>query len=246
MSFYSVAKTTYKTIFPNTLRKIIWRHTPISLKRVKSSIIRKLEKSIAFDERYDETFFTDRLSHERQNKSYEVVAEGIIKVFSPRSVVDVGCGIGLLLLALEKKGVVCHGLEYSSAAVNICHKNGLSVTKFNLECDALPKDFRADVVVSTEVAEHLPENCADRFVNILGAIADNVVMTAAEPAVTYVGSHTHLNEQPKEYWIAKFADKGFKYDEDTTTQFQAQWKEREVSGWFVQHLMVFRKEGKHL
>lgn len=242
MSFYSVVKTTYKTIFPNALRKIVYRHTPMFLKRIKNSIIRKLEKSAAFDEIYDETFFTDQLSNEQQNKSYEVVAEGIMKVFAPRSVIDVGCGAGLLLLALKKRGVACRGLEYSSIAVSICHENGLDVTRFNLEHDILPEDFKADVVVSTEVAEHLPEHCADRFVDILCAIADNVVMTAAEPAITYVGSHTHVNEQPKEYWIAKFANNGFKYNGDISAQFRTEWKGRDVSQWFVQHLMVFGKE----
>ena len=106
----------------------------------------------------------------------------------------------------------------------------------------LPKDFRADVVISTEVAEHLPENCADRFVDILCAIGDDVVMTAAEPAITYVGDHTHVNEQPKKYWIDKFGDRGFRYNEDISIKFRREWKKAEIKPWFIQHLMVFHKE----
>ena len=241
MSFYSVLKTSYKTFLPKPVRKAVYRHMPKTLKAVRKAAIRKLEKSVEFDDIYDEKYYTDVLSP-RWEKSFEVIAESIMKVFSPRSVVDVGCGIGLLLLAIKKRGVICRGLEYSSAGLNMCHRNGLDVARFDLSRDILPKDLRSDVVVSTEVAEHLPERCADRFVGVLCAIADNVVMTAAEPAHTYVGDHTHANEQPKEYWIAKFAQKGFKYDENISTKFRTEWKQREISPWFVQHLMVFRKE----
>ena len=166
MSFYSTIKRTYKTVLPNAVRAAIFRSMPKSLKLMRDSVIRGLEKSANYDDIYNEKYYTDVLDSSYK-KSCEVIAESIVKVFSPKSVVDVGCGIGQLLIALKKRGVVCRGLEYSSAALNICRQNGLDVTKSDLEHDMLPKDFRSDLVVSTEVAEHLPEHCADRFVNIL-------------------------------------------------------------------------------
>ncbi len=242
MSLYSILKTTYKTILPNAVRKSIFKNMPKPLKTMRDSAIRKLENTAKYDDLYDEKYFTDGLD-ETYKKSCEVIAESIVVVFAPKSVVDVGCGPGQLLLALKRRGVVCHGFEYSSAALKICHQNGLDVTKFDLRHDVLPKDIKADVVISTEVAEHLPENCANRFVGILCAIADNVVMTAAEPATTYVGDHTHVNEQPKEYWINKFANNYFEYNEGMSNKFRTEWKERKIKPWFVQHLMVFRKSG---
>jgi len=239
--FYSTIKTIYKTVLPKTVRAVIFRSMPKSLKLMRDSVIRGLEKSANYDEIYDEKYYTDVLDSSYK-KSCEVIAESIVKVFSPKSVVDVGCGIGQLLIALKKRGVVCRGLEYSSAALKICCKNALDVTMFDIRHDTLPKNSDADLVVSTEVAEHLSENYADRFVDILCSIADNVIITAAEPAVTYIGDHTHVNEQPKEYWINKFADKGFKYNEDIVTQFHAEWKKAQIKPWFVQHLMVFHKE----
>ncbi len=241
MSLYSILKTTYKIVFPSTARKIIYRCMPKRLRMARAHVIRMLEKSAKYDDIYDEKYYTDVLNPCLE-KSFEVIAESIVRVFSPKSVVDVGCGIGLLLSALKKRRVVGRGLEYSTAALNMCRRNGLDVTRFDLRRDILPKDLRSDLVVSTEVAEHLPECCADHFVDILCAIADNVVMTAAEPARTYIGDHTHLNEQPKEYWIAKFADKGFKYSKDILAQFISEWRKHDVSPWFLQHLMVFRKE----
>ena len=116
MSFYSTIKTIYKIM-------------PKSLKLMRNWVIRGLEKSSEYDEIYDEKYYTDVLdtTHKR---SCEVIAESIVKTFSPKSVVDVGCGPGFLLLALRKRGVICHGLDYSSASVNICHQNGLNVKIF--------------------------------------------------------------------------------------------------------------------
>lgn len=241
MSFYSTIKTIYKTVLPNAVRKAIFRSMPKSLKLMRHSVIRRLEKSAEYDELYDGKYYTDGLDA-TYKRSCEVIAESIVKVFHPKSVVDIGCGPGVLLLALKKRGLICQGLDYSSASVKICRQNALDVTRFDIRHDTLPKDSDADLVVSTEVAEHLPENYADRFVDILCSIADNVIITAAEPAITYVGDHTHVNEQPKEYWIDKFGDRGFRYNEDISTQFRREWKKAEIKPWFIQHLMVFHKE----
>lgn len=238
MTFYSSTKRIYKAVLPNPVRKAIYRSLPMPLKLARAYIIRQLQKSATLDEIYDERYYTDALDA-RLEKSFQVIAKSIVTVFSPKSVVDVGCGPGVLLLALKRQGVVCRGLEYSSTALNMCHQKGLDVTRFDIEHDILPKDFKADVVVSTETAEHLPEYCADRFVGTLCAIADNVVMTAAGPL--FLGNSSHVNEQPKEYWIDKFANKGFKHNEGISAQFRTEWKEADVCPWFVQNLMVFRK-----
>ena len=242
MSFYSIVRTIYKTLLPNVVRKALYRNMPKSLKLMKRSVIRKLEKSAKHDDIYDEKYYTDGTDPQQYIKSCEVIAKSIMKVFSPKSVVDVGCGRGRLLSAIKKWGIACRGLEYSSAALNFCSRNGLDVIRFDLRHDMLPKDFKADVVISTEVAEHLPEHCADRFVDILCSISDNVVMTAAEPAITYVGDHTHVNEQPKKYWIEKFANKSFAYNEDIVTQFCKDWQEHKIKPWFYRHLMVLCKK----
>jgi len=239
VTIYSITRTIYKKTFPYKVRKLIYRNMPSPVKTLRSHVLGTLEKSAGHDEIYDAGYYTDGMN-ERVEKSFEVIAESIVKVFSPKSVVDVGCGLGLLLKTLQKYQVACLGLEYSSAALDICRQAGLDVIRFNLEQDAAPDHLKADVVVSTEVAEHLRGSCASHFVSILCAIGKDVLITAAEPSSTYTGTH-HVNEQPKEYWINKFADNGFGYDEGTTIQFCKEWQQRKVSPWLAQHLMVFRK-----
>ena len=124
MSLYFTIKTVYKTVLPKSVRRMIFRIMPKSLKLMRQSVIRRLEKSADYDEVYDEKYYIDGGIDSQYKKSCEVIAESIVKTFSPKSVIDVGCGPEQLLLALKGRGVICRGLEYSSAALNICHQMG--------------------------------------------------------------------------------------------------------------------------
>jgi hypothetical protein len=69
--------------------------------------------------------------------------------------------------------------------------------------------LRADLCVSTEVAEHLPAAFADTHVSYLCRTADAVLMTAATPGQ---GGTDHVNEQPHSYWIETYCGHGFDYE----------------------------------
>lgn len=63
-----------------------------------------------------------------------------------------------------------------------------------------------DLVQSLEVAEHLPSDKADGFVETLTRHGDVVLFSAAVP---HQGGEHHVNEQPLGYWRAKFAARGY-------------------------------------
>lgn len=65
---------------------------------------------------------------------------------------------------------------------------------------------RFDLVQSLEVAEHLPGNKAETFVDSLTRHGDVVLFSAAVP---HQGGEHHVNEQPLGYWRAKFAARGY-------------------------------------
>jgi hypothetical protein len=65
---------------------------------------------------------------------------------------------------------------------------------------------RFDLVMSLEVAEHLPEACAETFVASLTSLGDVVLFSAAIPGQG--GTH-HVNEQWPEYWTELFGKHGF-------------------------------------
>ena len=67
--------------------------------------------------------------------------------------------------ALERRGVRCRGFDQSDAALGAAAERGLDVGRLDIVDD--PPPDRADLAVSTEVAEHLPNPPADRFVELL-------------------------------------------------------------------------------
>jgi SAM-dependent methyltransferase len=65
---------------------------------------------------------------------------------------------------------------------------------------------RFDLVQTLEVAEHLPANCADLFVDNVVRHGDVVLFSAAVP---HQGGEHHVNERPPEYWRTRFAAHGY-------------------------------------
>jgi len=185
---------------------------------------------------YDANFFKE--NDERTMFSAEVIAESIISHFGPSTVMDVGCGSGVLLHFLNSHSVQVEGIEYSDAALSMCRSRGLRVQKFNLEEDVGVDTRKFDLVVSTEVAEHLPESCASRYVDLLCRISDTVLFTAATPGQ---GGIDHINEQPHEYWIDKFNARGFEYDGVLSSKLRSTWKEKGTLWWYHNNAMVFSK-----
>jgi SAM-dependent methyltransferase len=245
MSLYSTVKKWYKKLIPRSTRHAVWRAMPRTFKILRSRLIALLQNTAEHDEIYDNEYYTG-LVDPCMTISCEVIAKSIIDAFSPKSVVDVGCGTGLLLLELRKHGISCVGLEYSKSAIDICRQRDLHVIKFDLKNGPSPIHIRADVVISTEVAEHLPESCSDRFVDILCEVADKIVLTACPcgPNLSE-DTHIHLNEQPQEYWIRKFQSRSFKYDKNLTEQWVKCWKSQQVAGCYCVGLMVFHRDGMH-
>ncbi len=73
---------------------------------------------------------------------------------------------------------------------------------------ATPLDLRRrfDLVQSLEVAEHLPADKADLFVDNLVRHGDVILFSAAVP---HQGGEHHVNEQPPEYWRTRFQERGY-------------------------------------
>jgi SAM-dependent methyltransferase len=194
------------------------------------------ERFAEHDDIYDRDYY-ERSVEPSAQRSAPIMAKSILKELVPATVVDVGCGTGELLLALRDLGVKGRGLEYSKAALEIARSKRLDVVPFNLErpVEELPV-YTADLVVSTEVAEHLPSAFADTYVEYLCRSADTVLVTAAIPGQ---GGTDHVNEQPNVYWIEKFASRGFEYHIELTMRLRHEWEEAGAAHFYARNLLIF-------
>jgi len=170
------------------------------------------------------------------------MARSILERYRPRTVIDVGCGAGALLGAFRDLNCAGHGLEYSEAGLAFCRRRGLSVEKFDIEKDTF--DHRKyDAAISFEVAEHLAPWSAKTFVKLLCDLSPLVIVSAATPGQ---GGTAHVNEQQHSYWIKKFLDNGYYFDEAQSLHLRAEWNNANVPSFYSNNVMVFHRAAQRI
>ena len=146
-------------------------------------------------------------------------------------VIDVGCGPGIYVEALRNAGMDAIGVDPDPS----CPYDRVNV--FSPDFD---KYTGYDLCVCLEVAEHIDEEFAEKFVQQLVKTAPAILFSAALPGQ---GGHGHINCQPKEYWAHNFARQNYVLDEDAVTRLTGFMRTGYHMGWFVNNVQVFRQYG---
>ena len=183
---------------------------------------------------YDRGFYA--ALHGPSRSSAERVVPLVLTLVEPRSVVDVGCGLGTWLSVFRERGVE----DILGIDRDYVPRESLDIPADNFLALDLTKPFRIerrfDLAVCLEVAEHLPAACAEGFVRSLVGLAPIVLFSAAIP---YQGGTRHLNEQWPEYWTAHFRSHGYVPIDALRRSI---WNDREVQFYYRQNMIVFAEE----
>ena len=175
----------------------------------------------------------------RQETHNRVSAQAILPIlferYQPRSVVDVGCGLGTWLSVAKELGVAeIAGLEGAWLDRKLARVPSSAITTADLE-----KPFnlgrRFDLAMTLEVAEHLSEDAAEGFVDSLTRHADVVLFSAAIP---FQGGHHHVNERFPDYWRQLFAARGYAVIDLIRPRI---WERSEILVWLRQNLLVYAR-----
>jgi SAM-dependent methyltransferase len=158
-----------------------------------------------------------------------------MQLVSPRSVVDVGCGNGAWLAEFLTYGVQkVLGVDKDVALDDLLFPSD------RFERIDLSRPFQIsgsfDLVICLEVAEHLPPECAESFVDVLVTAGPIVLFSAAVP---YQGGTHHVNEQWPDYWEMLFARRGFVAIDCLRALF---WANPNVAWWYSQNAIMYVRE----
>lgn len=168
----------------------------------------------------------------------DIIVPFIIEIFSPASVVDIGCGIGTWLKVFKENGVAdilgIDGHHVSDTGrLLIPGENFVAKDLKVISFGEFKKKF--DMALCLEVAEHLKEEYADNLVAALCSFSDVIVFSAAMPGQT---GENHLNEQYPTYWSKKFLDRGFVFVDLIRSKF---WNVSEIEWWYRQNAFIVVK-----
>jgi SAM-dependent methyltransferase len=180
---------------------------------------------------YDHEFFEDHVHKART--SAEAIVPLVMELVEPASVVDLGCGLGTWLAAFARHGVS----DYIGVDGDWVPREAMEIPAGHFVPARLDHPLelgrRFDLAVSLEVAEHLPERIAKRFVDTATGLAPVVLFSAAIP---HQGGLHHLNEQWPDYWAALFAAEGFVVVDSIRSLV---WSIPGVSYWYKQNAFLY-------
>lgn len=171
-----------------------------------------------FSDIYDKVFFE---WHRPLRDEYKKISLFIKETTQYDSIIDIGCGCGYFFDGfLYSLKFAIEGSYHCLSVINETNKH--LAQPINVSILDVSKPFQlfnsADLVICTEVGEHLPEDAADTLINnIFNHARKDVFFSAATPGQ---GGHHHLNEQPHSYWIEKFKERGFVVDEERTKKIR--------------------------
>ena len=159
----------------------------------------------------------------------------LLELVKPKSVIDVGCGLGAWLYVFQEHGVsAIMGIDgdWVDKKMLIIQQDQFLSSNFN---NLIELDKKFDLVVCLEVGEHLPESSARKFVKSLTTLGNVIFFSAAIP---FQGGTNHINEQWPEYWVKLFRDRDYLVIDCFRKKF---WNNEKIRYFYRQNCFIFVK-----
>lgn len=174
------------------------------------------------NEKYDKSYFLD--NHLKRINSFfgffiklyygyivSYIMANPAKLRKGNKVLDIGCGIGILVEQFNKKDYQAIGVDVNKEAI----KNSISPGKCFLVKTTAKLDYpnnHFDLVVSREVLEHIPDNHIDDCINEWDRVSKGKmvhIIAVKERGPSAIEDPAHVNVQTEKWWINKFNKHGF-------------------------------------
>lgn len=189
---------------------------------------------------YNDEFFDWHLKYARQ---YSIkTMDWFLQHYAVNSVVDFGCGIGSYLESAYNNGIQnLKGYDIGGDAAKKYTPEHIRPFIEYLDCTQPLKTKKYSCVISFETAEHIEPSGTDTFVKNICNATDKtglILFTAAPPGQEGCG---HINCEPKQFWIDKFAKHNFTENTAITNHIANAWQQLGAPAYICSNLIVFKK-----
>ena len=179
------------------------------------------------DDKYNSYFFNDFYEENGggnyKNKEnwagfFSSIADKIIEIFAPKTVLDAGCAMGYLVEALRDRGVEAYGFDISDYAISNAADSIKPYLAVHSITEKLPENFpeHFDLIVTIEVMEHL----FSEAIRNLCSYSDTIIFTSTPDDIE---DRTHCNVRLQEHWCREFAKNSFYHDLLQPVDFICPW-----------------------
>lgn len=183
------------------------------------------------EKEYDEAYYrqydigsqvVSYLESPELRKFHASVAGELNAALHPKTVLDAGCAMGILVSEFRKLGVAAYGIDYSQYAVTHADPLARDYCVHGSLADPFPAELpeRFDLVTCMEVLEHMSPEDGRAAVANLCKVTDTVVFCSTPDDFA---DPTHINVQQREYWASCFAENGFFDDLNFRPLFMASY-----------------------
>jgi hypothetical protein len=185
---------------------------------------------------YDAAFFAEwGRSNEKYVESARVITDALYDLYRPERLIDLGAGCGVYSHYFAAKGTDIVAIDGVVPPPELSYPLTFHVRDLTRPFDN--EWGRFDLALCLEVAEHIPDEFSGAFLDNVIRFADRLILSAAQPGQE---GHHHVNTQPKRYWVAKLAQKGFAYNRRETGRVQtALMPAKDVYRWMADPISVY-------
>jgi 2-polyprenyl-3-methyl-5-hydroxy-6-metoxy-1,4-benzoquinol methylase len=198
------------------MRKVQNRRLAREFDPLRQEFIAPEVDSSAYNQYYQDSAFRHETSYGRR------FIKDVFRNISFRTVLDAGCGSGIIVRYCLENGYVPRGIELSDWIVrNRCpdlYEAGIVQIG---SLGQLPyRDNSFDLVFSSDVLEHIPENEIPQVVSELVRVAGRDLFLSISLRPSSMNNKYHVTLKPREWWERQFTNCGVSIRKDLIDRFQ--------------------------